>query len=145
MDFLGLAGWKSTRELKWPLQDNPYCPRILSLGLSDTECSQIRGARTHCTESTNQTAVSESEPSTDLTKVFTAQTFAFSRLNSLGAGQFLEMFFRRQEAQFSKALCLALPETPPQFFQPSFPLLFLPFSTPASQHFSVHTSSNQRG
>lgn len=109
---------------------------LLSLGLS--EFSQIQGVRTHCTEGKNQTAVLELEPSTDLTKVFTAQIFAFPKLNDLGVGQFLEMFFRSQEAQSSKALCLALPETPPQFFQPSFPLLLLLFSTSASQNFSGH-------
>lgn len=127
-------------------KDNPYCPRLSSLGLSDTECSWIQGARTPCTESTNQTVVSEVEQSTDITKVSAGLIFAFP--SNLGVGQFLEILFGRQEAHSSKALSLALPENPPQFFQPSFPLFFLPLSTPASQHFSMHTGSkglNQRG
>lgn len=118
---------KEHLEHEWPFQDNPYCPRILSFGLSDMEFSQIPGARTHCTEGTNQIAVSESEPSADLTEVFTAQIFAFPRFNSLEVGQFLEMFFRRQEAQSCKALCLALPETPHNPFSHHFLCSSCPF------------------
>lgn len=101
-----------------PRSSSDLCETIPGLGSSNMEFSQIQGARTHCTERTNQTAASKSESSADLSKVFTAQIFAFPRLYSLGVGQLLEMFFRRQEAEVCKTLCLALPETPPQFFQP---------------------------